>query len=149
MINTRTLLENVRDGKMSINEALLKLREKPFEDIGFAKVDLHRQLRQGAAEVIYGQGKTPMQIIGILDVMKNSGQDTVLITRLSKEAVEIIRRRHPLDYHEDARIGIVGPIPESDGNGTIVVATGGTSDIPVAEEAALTAEVFGNNVIRL
>ncbi len=149
MIDTRTLLENVREGKMSINEALLKLREKPFEDIGFAKVDLHRQLRQGAAEVIYGQGKTPMQIIGILDVMKNNGQDTVLITRLSKEAAEIIRRKHPLDYHEDARIGIVGPIPESDGSGTVVVATGGTSDIPVAEEAALTAEVLGNNVIRL
>lgn len=149
MTDIRTLLENVRDGRTGIDEAILELKEKPFEDIGFAKVDLHRRIRQGAAEVIYGQGKTPEQIIGILDAMKRNGQDTVLVTRLSKEAAGIVSAVHPLDYHEEARIGIAGPVPEPDGIGTIVVATGGTSDIPVAEEAALTAEVLGNTVARL
>ena len=72
MIDIRTLLENVRDGRTGIDEAILELKEKPFEDIGFAKVDLHRRIRQGAAEVIYGQGKTPEQIIGILDAMKRN-----------------------------------------------------------------------------
>ena len=127
MIDIRTLLENVRDGRTGIDEAILELKEKPFEDIGFAKVDLHRRIRQGAAEVIYGQGKTPEQIIGILDAMKRNGQDTVLVTRLSKEAAGIVSAVHPLDYHEEARIGIAGPVPEPDGIGSIVVATGGTS----------------------
>ena len=144
MTDIRTLLENVRDGRTGIDEAILELKEKPFEDIGFAKVDLHRRIRQGAAEVIYGQGKTSEQIIGILDAMKRNGQDTVLVTRLSKEAADIVSSVHPLDYHEEARIGIAGPVPEPDGIGTIVVATGGTSDIPVAEEAALTAEVLSH-----
>ena len=78
----KNILEAVRSGSMSVDDALLKIKEEPFEDIGYAKVDLHRKLRQGAAEVIYGAGKTPEQIIGILDVMKKNGQDTVLITRM-------------------------------------------------------------------
>ena len=137
---------------LSVDAALLKLREKPFEDIGFAKVDLHRPLRQGAAEVIYGAGKTPEQIAGIVGVMRERGQGPILITRLSPEAaVDVERLCAPitLDYHKEARVGIVGAIPAPDGIGRIVVATGGTSDIPVAEEAALTAEVLGNQVSRL
>ena len=149
MNDIRKLLEDVKKGNVSIEDALLELKKKPFEDIGFAKVDLHRSIRQGAAEVIFGAGKTPEQIAGILDTMKANGQETVLITRLSAEAAEVISSRHPVDYHADARIGIAGRIPESDGLGTVVVATGGTSDIPVAEEAALTAEVLGNDVLRL
>ena len=152
-VSVRATLEAVRDGALGVDEALLrldlKMREKPFEDIGFAKVDLHRQLRQGAAEVIYGAGKTPEQIAGIVDTMRSHGQETVLITRLSPEAAEIVGRSCGLDYHADARVGIVGPLSEPDGLGTVVVATGGTSDIPVAEEAALTAEVMGNVVTRL
>lgn len=149
MNDARTLLEGVKAGTVSIDEALLELRKKPFEDIGFAKVDLHRRLRQGAAEVIYGQGKTPEQIIGILGAMKDNGQENVLITRLSEEAAEAISTIHPITYHKEARIAIAGRMPDPDGIGTIVVATGGTSDIPIAEEAALTAEALGNKVTRL
>ena len=149
MNDARTLLEGVKAGTVSIDEALLELRKKPFEDIGFAKVDLHRRLRQGAAEVIYGQGKTPEQIIGILGVMKDNGQENVLITRLSEETAEAISAIHPITYHKEARIAISGKMPDPDGIGTIVVATGGTSDIPIAEEAALTAEALGNKVTRL
>lgn len=145
----RRVLEAVRTGDMPVEEALLKIKVAPFEDIGYAKVDLHRKARQGAAEVIYGAGKTPEQIIGILDVMKKSGQDAVLITRLPEESAAIVGRVHPMDYHRDARAGIVGAPPVPDGLGKIVIATGGTSDIPVAEEAALTARVLGNEVVRL
>ena len=145
----RELLLQVRDGAMSVEDALLQLKEKPFEDIGFAKVDLHRRLRQGAAEVIYGAGKTPEQIVGILEVMERGGQGPVLITRLSREAAEVVGRSCALDYRPEARVGIVGSMPPPDGLGRVVVATGGTSDIPVAEEAALTAEVLGSSVQRL
>lgn len=145
----RKLLEGVSDGSISIDSALLKLKTKPFEDIGYAKVDMHRKLRQGTAEVIYGAGKTPEQMNGIIDAMRKNGQDTILITRLSEEAAAEIEKIHPLDYYKDARCGIIGSIPKPDGIGKIVVATGGTSDIPVAEEAALTATVLGNEVVRL
>ena len=143
------LLEGVSQGKVSVEEALLTLKTKPFEDIGYAKVDMHRRIRQGTAEVIYGAGKTPEQMIGIIDVMKENGQDRIVITRLSGEAAQEIQKSHPLHYYEEAGVGILGNLPEPDGIGTIVVATGGTSDIPVAEEAALTAQILGNQVIRL
>jgi len=145
----RKLLEEVKNGNVEIDEALLKLKAKPFEDIGYAKVDHHRKLRQGACEVIYGAGKTSEQMLGIIDSMQRNGQETILITRLSKEKADEISVKVKLTYYENAGIGIVGIIPKSDVIGKIVVATGGTSDIPVAEEAALTAEVFGNEVVRL
>ena len=144
-----TLLQGVRAGTVSVQDALMQLKLQPFEDIGYAKVDLHRKLRQGAAEVIYGAGKTPEQIIGIADVMRKNGQETILITRLTPESAQAVAAAHPLDYHADARCGVIGPLPEPDGLGTVVVATGGTSDIPVAEEAALTAEALGSRVVRL
>ena len=145
----RQLLEAVRSGETSVDDALLEIKKAPFEDIGYAKVDMHRRLRQGAAEVIYGAGKTPEQIIGIADAMLKNGQKTILITRLSAEAAGIVSAAHPLQYHQDARCGVIGEIPAPSGIGKIVVATGGTSDIPVAEEAALTAEAHGNEVVRL
>ena len=145
----KEILEEVQRGDLSVDEALLKIKTEPFADIGYAKVDLHRQVRQGAAEVIYGAGKTAEQIIGIADTMRKSGQTTVLITRLSREAAGIVGQAQPLAYHPDARVGVIGDLPAPDGLGKIVVATGGTSDIPVAEEAALTAEVLGNEVVRL
>jgi NCAIR mutase (PurE)-related protein len=120
-----------------------------FEKAGIEQGLPQKVARLLAREVIYGAGKTPEQIIGIADVMKKNGQETILITRLSKESADIVGKAHPLAYHEQARIGIIGELPEKDGNGTILVATGGTSDLPVAEEAALTAEVFGNEVVRL
>ena len=145
----RKLLEGVRSGEVSVDHALLKIKTQPFEDIGYAKIDLHRKTRQGAAEVIYGAGKTAEQIIGIVESMQKKGQDTILITRVSTEKAEKMAEKLNFHYHEDAKVGIVGKLPKPDGIGKIVVATGGTSDIPVAEEAALTAEVLGNEVIRL
>ena len=146
----KQLLQKLHDNKITVEEAYLKLKEAPFEDIGYAKVDLHRKLRQGESEVIYGAGKTPSQISGIIDVMKSHGQDTVLITRLSRESADELKLMGcNIDYHPDAKAGIYGKIPEPEGSSFILVSTGGTSDIPVAEEAALTAEVMGNRVIRL
>ena len=145
----RRLLESVRTGEVSVDDALLQLKMSPFEDIGYAKVDLHRKVRQGAAEVIYGAGKTPEQIVGILEVMARSGQNRVLITRMTPEAAAFVGETLPLDYRPDAKVGIVGGFPEPDGIGRVVIATGGTSDIPVAEEAALTAEILGSQVVRL
>ena len=145
----RKLLESVRSGDVSVDDALLKIKMSPFEDIGYAKVDLHRRVRQGAAEVIYGAGKTPEQIAGIVQTMTRHGQNRILITRMSPEAAAVVRQTVPLDYRADARVGIVGGIPEPDGIGKVVIATGGTSDIPVAEEAALTAEILGSQVVRL
>ncbi len=145
----KRILEKVRDGNLSVEEALLAIKKQPFEDIGYARVDMHRGIRQGAAEVIYGAGKTPEQITGIVDAMKRNGQETILITRLSPKSARIVSLEHEMDYHEEAGIGIIGEMPKPYGIGKIVVATGGTSDIPVAEEAALTAQVHGNEVVRL
>ncbi len=145
----RSVLEGVQNGSMSIEDALLHLKVAPYEDLGYAKVDLHRKIRQGAHEVIYGAGKTTEQIKGILEAMRRNGQERVLITRLSKEAADEIAQDYPIRYDAMSRIAIMGEMPEPDGIGTIVVATGGTSDIPVAEEAALTAEIHGNRVVRL
>ena len=145
----RQLLEAVKSGETSVDEALLEIKKAPFEDIGYAKVDLHRKIRQGAAEVIYGAGKTPEQIAGIIDAMLKNGQERILITRMSPEAAEYVAQFHPLDYHKESKVGIVGAMPVPNGIGKIVIATGGTSDIPVAEEAALTAEILGSEVVRL
>ena len=145
----RQLLEAVRTGETSVDDALLEIKKAPFEDIGYAKVDLHRKIRQGAAEVIYGAGKTPEQIAGIINTMQENGQDRILITRMSAEAAEYVGSLYPLDYCKDAKAGIIGSIPVPSGIGKVVIATGGTSDIPVAEEAALTAEILGSEVVRL
>ena len=145
----KKLLEDVRDGKVSIEQAVLQIKKQPFVDIDFAKIDLHRKTRQGAAEVIYGAGKTPTQIIEITRTLLNAGQKTILITRMDEEKALAVSKEITLDYHKDARLGIVGELPVPDGLGKIVVATGGTSDIPVAEEAALTAQALGNEVTRL
>lgn len=145
----KQILEDVKNGNISTEDALLQIKTKPYEDMGYAKVDLHRKIRQGAAEVIYGAGKTPSQMIGIMETMQQNGQNLILVTRLSEESAEAIKKQVPMQYYREAKIGIVGEIPEANGIGKIVVATGGTSDIPVAEEAALTAEVLGNEVVRL
>ena len=145
----RSTLEELKNGSISVDEALLAIKKKPFEDIGFAKVDLHRAIRQGAPEVVYGAGKTVGQMIGILKVMLENGVKTILVTRLKPEDADELKKIFDMHYKKDARIGIVGEMPEKTGLGTIVVATGGTSDIPVAEEAALTAEAHGNEVVRL
>ena len=142
------LLRGVAAGETTPEQALLQLKQSPFEDLGYAKVDFHRSIRQGAAEVIYGAGKTPEQIAGITAAMGARGCRNVLITRLDAQAAETVAASVPLDYHPLPRLGIAFP-GERPARGKIVVATGGTSDMPVAEEAALTAEVMGNRVVRL
>ena len=149
MSEIRTLLEGIRDGSVSVDDAMLQLKQQPFADIGYAKVDMHRKLRQGAGEVIYGAGKTAGQIIGILKAMAENGQSNVLITRLDAQKARVVQEGFPITYYETASIGIAGQMEAPHGIGTIVVATGGTSDIPVAEEAALTAQFLGNDVQRL
>ena len=148
-MDEKTLLEAVKRGEVSVEQALAALKKKPFEDLGYAKVDLHRRVRQGAAEVIYGAGKTPEQIAGIARAMLENGQETILITRLAPEAAARVRETLPLRYFDTARCGVLGSLPAPGGLGTIVIATGGTSDLPVAEEAALTAQALGNRVTRL
>ncbi|MCL2426532.1 MAG: nickel pincer cofactor biosynthesis protein LarB [Oscillospiraceae bacterium] len=144
------ILKSVQNGETTAEEAMLKLRMQPFEELGYATVDHHRQLRTGIAEVIYGEGKTAEQISGIATSMLNNKQSVILITRMSKKIAEAVKKDHPqMTYHELARVGIIGEIPKPDGIGYVVVATGGTTDLPVAEEAALTAEALGNEVVRL
>ena len=138
---TKQILAAVQSGELSVEDALLKLKTAPYADVGFAKIDFHRKIRQGVPEVIYGAGKTARQMLEIIDVMQENGQDRILITRLSKEAAETISARFALTYHADARIGYIGVKRDPDGIGDI--------DIPVAEEAALTAEFLGNTVTRL
>lgn len=149
MNDTRKLLEQVKLGDVSIEEALLELKKKPYEDIGYAKLDLHRKTMQGASEVVYGSGKTAEQIIGIVKAFESDGEKNVLITRLDPEKAAKVMESCEMTYYKDGRIGIVGAKATPSGIGKIVIATGGTSDIPVAEEAALTAEFLGNEVLRL
>ena len=147
-MDMRQLLQRVADGSVSAEEALLYIKAEPFADLGYAKPDYHRRVRQGVPEVIFGQGKTAGQIVGITKSLQAHGQQTVLITRLDREKAAAVGKEVPLDYHETGRIGISGEMPQ-ERTGNILIATGGTSDMPVAEEAALTAEVLGNNVVRL
>lgn len=151
----RELLRRVATGEVAPDEALLKLKVAPFEDLGYAKVDLQRGIRQGVAEVVYGAGKTAAQISGIIGSLHDAGQRRVLVTRLDADkAAEVECRINAsgicgFSYHESPRIGLVGGMPDPDGNGRIVVSAAGTSDLPVAEEAAMVAEVLGNEVERL
>lgn len=148
---TRRILEQLADGGISVDDALLALKREPFTDLGYAKVDHHRALRQGASEVIYGAGKTPEQIVGIAASLREEGAECVLITRLKDEALALLEERfgESFRFHEVARVGIVGDLPEPDGNGTVLVVAAGTSDLYAAEEAAFTAEALGNEVKRL
>lgn len=148
-LDTERLLRQVAAGEVAVEAALLRLREAPYRDLGYAKLDGHRGLRQGAAEVIYGAGKTAQQIAGIAEALLENGEQAVLITRMDPDKAAQVAHRVPLEYSEQARFGLAGARPEISGKGVILVATGGTSDIPVAEEAALTAEALGNQVTRL
>ena len=147
--DTRNTLEALSRGEISVDEALTRIKTEPFEDIGYAMVDLHRKVMQGAPEVIYGESKTAEQITGIVDVMAEKGQLPILVTRIDASKAEVLAARHEIFYNKEARIAAIGDKPEPDGIGPVVIVTGGTSDIPVAEEAAITAEFLGNKVVRL
>lgn len=145
----RQILSEIENGTISAAEGYNRLKLSPFEDLGYAKVDHHRRVRQGAPEVIYGASKTSEQMEGIITSLIAHSPDNILITRLGRESAEYLAARFSLFYDESSRIGIVNRKENITARGTIVVATGGTSDIPVAEEAALTAEVLGSRVVRL
>ena len=152
MSDYRELLQSVRDGKVSVEEALLQIKKAPFEDLGFAKADLHREALQGYREVIYGAGKSAEQICAIIAALtKGDGRRNrpVLITRLSDEKAEKIQQSFPVTYYKEAKIALYGEMPVPDGVGKIAVVSGGTSDLAVAEEAAVTAQALGNEVVRV
>jgi NCAIR mutase (PurE)-related protein len=144
------LLKDIKAGKIEIRDALITLRDLPFENIGYATIDHHRALRKGFPEVILGEGKSSEQIIAIMQRMKRQG-DNVLVTRVSKRKGLTIRRALPdARYHPlPGIITLVSQEIEVTGVGLILVISAGTSDIPVAEEAAVTAEIMGNRVERL
>lgn len=142
------LLRSVARGQTAPEDALLSLKEEPFADLDYAKIDFHRSIRQGAAEVIYGAGKTPEQIVGIVKAMGERNCRNILVTRIGQEAAEELAAAVPVQYHPIPKLAIAFP-EQRPLRGRIVVATGGTSDMAVAEEAALTAEAMGNQVIRL
>ena len=142
-----TLAQAVSRGALTPEQLVERARVYAVKDLGYAQVDTERGLRTGVSEVIYGAGKTAEQIAGIVDAMRAAGQARVLITRLEADkAATLAELGCPFTYYEAARAGVVGELPEPDGNGTILVVTAGTSDAPVAEEAALTARFLGNRV---
>ena len=147
------LLDDVKCGAIETRHAseriLQALRAAPFEDLGFARVDTHRAVRQGFPEVILGLGKTPAQITAIAERIVARGQ-TLLVTRASRDAFDAVRTMAPAaEYHEHARVITLRQSAPPTGAGTVLVACAGTSDLSVAEEAAITAEVMGNTVDRL
>ncbi|MCF0140878.1 MAG: nickel pincer cofactor biosynthesis protein LarB [Mogibacterium sp.] len=147
------ILLATRNGEMSLEQAETEIqnmiKKEPYDDIGYAKVDLHRKFRQGVAEVIYGESKSAEQIKGIIESMLSHGQESIMITRLGAEKASVLAENFDFEYNEQARIALIGPKAAPGGMGRIVVVTAGTSDIPVAEEAAFTAEAMGNEVVRL
>lgn len=143
------LLRQIRDGKTAPEDALLKMQTMPFKDLGYAKVDLHRAFRQSVAEVVFGEKKTPEQIKGIAESMIENGIDNILITRISKQTADfLLRENFNLRYFEIARLAVINPKTITP-VGNVVIASAGTSDMPICEEAAMTLEILGNNVVRL
>lgn len=145
----RHLLEEVRSGKVKVGEALERLKVLPYQDLGFAKIDTHRELRKDYPEVIFCPGKTPEQIVHIAERMRENGS-TVMAARANREVYQAIKNSLPeVKYFEKARIAVLGQREEKVSPQTILVVSGGTADMSVAEEAAVTAETMNNKVGRL
>src|SRR4030065_1104247 len=141
------LLKNVKSGKTTLDEAMAQLKSLPCEDLGFTRIDHHRSLRKGFPEVIWGEGKTHGQMLSIMKQLKRKGQN-ILITRLEEKKAKAIRKVFPKSkYYPRSKVlpYLTNPV-KSEGKGTILVITAGTTDIPVAEEAAITAQFMGNRV---
>ena len=143
----RVLLKGLQRGDVSVEEALARLRNLPFEHIGTACIDHHRSLRRGLSEVIFGEGKEAGDIIAIMARMAEH-EENILVTRLSPDKADIVRREYPQStYHERSRsLTLIRRAAEVQGRGTVLVVSAGTSDIPVAEEAAVTARFMGSEV---
>ncbi len=142
----KKLLQNVKSGKVSPDDAVQRLRHMPFEDLGFAKVDHHRALRVGMPEIIFGQGKTAKQVAEIFSRLADHGTN-VLATRATEEQFEAVQKKvEGAEYRALARCIVLRQDEKKYGKGRIAVVSAGTSDIPVSEEAVVTAEVMGNDV---
>lgn len=144
------LLSLVAEGALPVEGALSRMEGEGFSDLGYARVDTGRQLRTGVTEVVYGEGKTAQQVVGICQSLAEAGQRRVLVTRLDAEKAAAVQAAFPdARYWEGSRLLLTAPLPEPDGKGVVAVVCAGTSDLPVAEEAALTAEALGNRVERV
>ena len=143
------LLAKFKAGEIGLDQAVESLRHLPFENLGYANVDHHRAIRQGFPEVIFGQGKTPEQVAGIAERLLERSSN-LLVTRTNREAFECVERiAADAVYHDTCAAISVRRDPGVRGRGTIAIVTAGTSDIPVADEAAITAEIMGNRIERL
>ena len=149
-MNTKEILTKLQNSEISVDDAMNMLKLAPTKDLGYAVVDHQRQMRNGCPEVIYAEGKTKEQILGIMTNMLENGTQNILATRVNEEKYRYVAEKiKDVKYNEDARTLVVEREPLEKTGGIILVATGGTSDIPVAEEAAITAEFLGNRVDRL
>lgn len=140
------LLNDIKSGTVDPNDAISRIKLTPYDELGYATVDTSRSLRQGVAEVIYGEGKTKEQIKGIVNSLLANGEDTILITRIDRDKADFLAKDITCQYHADARLCIVGKNAPVTGKGKVVVCCAGTSDLYCAKEAALTARAFGNEV---
>jgi hypothetical protein len=147
--NLENLLQRLQAGEVNVPEAIEKLKHLPFENLGFAHVDHHRAIRHGFPEVIFGRGKTPEQIAGIAEKLLERAAN-VLVTRTERSAFELVQQLEPTaQFHESCgAISVIRDRTER-GKGTVAIVTAGTSDIPVAEEAAITVEAMGNQFLKL
>jgi pyridinium-3,5-biscarboxylic acid mononucleotide synthase len=145
--NIRELLVRINKGEVSVEEGLDKLKDLPYEDIGIAHIDHHRSLRRGLPEVIFGEGKNVSEILSIMNRISRQGEN-IIVTRVDMDKANDISKKYPdSSYHERSRVLTLVKHPvKGRGRGTILVISAGTSDIPVAEEAALTARFMGNEV---
>src|SRR5579864_354925 len=142
----RNLFEQVRKGRLTPDDAVARLRHLPFEDLGFAKVDHHRALRNGMPEVILGEGNMPEQVAGIFTRLAEHGGN-ILATRVSEKQFAAVKKKvRAAEYRDLARAIVLQRDPTKYGKGIVAVVSAGTSDIPIAEEAVVTAEVMGNEV---
>ncbi|MCR4923174.1 MAG: nickel pincer cofactor biosynthesis protein LarB [Lachnospiraceae bacterium] len=153
-MDIKDILERLSRGELEASQAELLIKKKPFTDLGYATIDDQRWIRNGVSEVIYAEGKSTEQIAGIIDRMKENGQNNILITRLSEEKALAVRDRKAdkikdFQYFADGRTAVIGDFAPADGIGKITVVTAGTSDIPVAKEAVITAKFLGNEVMEI
>ena len=145
----KDILEQVHQGQLSVDDAVIKLKDFPYQDLGFAKVDHHRELRKGFPEIIYGLGKTEDQIKKIAEAILDKGSN-LLITKVEESVYSNLKKTLPqLNYNNLAKAAFLKQKEPPSGRGKIAVITAGTSDIPVAEEAVVTCEILGNTVEKL
>ncbi len=148
-LETLGLLRSVRDGEITPEQAVEKFQTAPFEELGYAKVDHHRAVRNGVGEVIYGAGKTPDQILGITRSLIEKGAKNVLVTRIGQDVADFLAESIEIKYTPIAKIAVAAPDYSREPIGCVAVVSAGTSDMYVSEEAAVTAEAFGSKVLRI